>query len=79
MAYQQLRQPRRPRLIADAVLLVVSVALLMTALGFALTAAYWAMARTLGGPVAALLTALIALGGGLATLLGPRWLVRQRR
>jgi hypothetical protein len=66
VAYQETRKPRKPVLAADAVLLVITMVMVLTAVGFGLAAAFCAMLPALGAAGAALLTATIALGVAVA-------------
>lgn len=75
-AYHQTRKPKKQRIAADVILLLLAGILGLTAVGFALAAAYLAMACVLSAAVAALLTGVLALGAGLAALLVSRLVMR---
>ncbi len=79
VAYQETRKPRKPVLAADAVLLAVAMTMAMTALGLGLAAAFWAMLPAVGTPVAALLTACIALGVGVVSFALSRLLMHTNQ
>ncbi len=75
-AYHQTQKPKKPRIAADVVLVFLAGLLGITAVGFALAAAYLAIASVLSQAVAALLTGVIALGTGLIALLVSRLIMR---
>ncbi len=75
-AYRDTRQPRKPRIAADVILLVFSGLLLCTFLGFALAAVYLALCAAVSTPIAALLTGVASLAGSLATFGFSRWLMQ---
>jgi hypothetical protein len=78
-AYQKTREPKKPRIAADAVLLIFAGLLICTSVGFGLAAAFLAMHQALGGPIAALLTSVIAFAAALTAFLISRWLMRPQR
>jgi hypothetical protein len=78
-AYQQTRKPKKQRIAADMILLLLAGLLGVTAVGFGLAAAYLGIACVLSKAVAALLTGVIALGMGLIALLVSRLIMRPAK
>ncbi|MFP4141180.1 MAG: hypothetical protein ACOCVI_03110 [Planctomycetota bacterium] len=79
VAYHETREPRKPVLAADGVLLGVSALMLLVAVGLGLAAAFWAMEPALGPAIASLLTAVIAVGIAGVAFGASRLLMRQEQ
>ena len=78
LAYTRTPKPRKRVLAFDVVFIGLACVLLVTAVGFSLAAAFWALRSALGGPVAGVLTATIALAGSAICFLASRVIVGRR-